>query len=113
MAKGMVFGAENPECVVEALWDEYPEAKPTGVSQKKAFAAATAEVASRMEKGIPVADDRWGDQGREGIELALKVYNTSETQIGVDDVWTDKFISQANDFDHEEIRKTAKSETCN
>ncbi|MGE3620233.1 MAG: ABC transporter substrate-binding protein [Acidimicrobiia bacterium] len=109
MAKAMVFATERPDCTVKALWDLYPESRPTGVPEEEALARGVEEVESRNSFSQPDDDERWGDATDEEVGIFLEVMSSS---LGVDDVWTSEFIEEINDFDHDAVREMAKDYDC-
>ncbi|MGE0796615.1 MAG: ABC transporter substrate-binding protein, partial [Acidimicrobiia bacterium] len=109
MAKAMIFAAERPDCAVRALWDVYPEARPTGISEEQALKNGITEMEANAKYEVPADDGRWGDATHDEVALFLKVLSSD---LDVDDIWTDELIEEINDFDHDAIREMAEDFEC-
>lgn len=109
MNKGYVFAIENPEAALDACWEEYPNLIPTGVPEAEARAAGLAAVESRLASSGPV-DGLYGHATDDQVQTfySLQVAaGTVRPGITVDQLWTDEFIEDANDFDVDAVRELA------
>lgn len=107
--KAYVFAEENPEAAVRACWKAFPTLVPTGVDEETAVANAVTSFEARLPASGPV-DGVYGNSTDAGIEafLGLQV-DAGAVQPGMspDDVWTDKYVLAAQDFDVDEVRAYA------
>lgn len=109
MNKGYVFAIENPEAALQDCWDEYPNLVPTGIDDKKAREDGLAAVNARLAASGPV-DGLYGYSTNDQVQTfySLQVAaGTVRPGITVEQLWTDAFVKDANDFDVDEIKEQA------
>ena len=109
MNKAYVFASENPDAALQDCWDEYPNLIPTGVDEDKARKDGLAAVNARLAASGPV-DGLYGFSTDEQVQTfySLQVAaGTVRPGITVDQLWTDQFTKDANDFDVDAIKEAA------
>ncbi|WP_187270579.1 ABC transporter substrate-binding protein [Lacisediminihabitans profunda] len=109
MNKAYVFAITNPEAALKDCWDEYPNLVPTGVDPVKAKADGLAAVKARLASSGPV-DGVYGTSTADQVQTfySLQVAaGTVKPGITVGQLWTDKFVKDANKFDVAAVKKAA------
>lgn len=111
MAKAAVYAFANPEAAVRAYWAAFPESRPTAGEE----AALQAEVhrlnTQLMDMTVEQrADTRWGWNDAAGWQVQLDFMldaGVLEEAMSAEDVFTNDFIDEANDFDAAEVEAVA------
>lgn len=111
-AKTQLYAETNPEATVEAYWEVFPEAAPSG-DREEALARDlnTLEVGLRDMRTTDRADTRYGWNDPEGIATLQDYLIENEartTALPVEDLYTNDFVDAFNDFDAEAIRAMAQ-----
>jgi NitT/TauT family transport system substrate-binding protein len=109
MNKAYVFATENPDAALQDCWDEYPNLVPVGVDADKAREDGLAAVNSRLAASGPV-DGLYGYSTDDQVQTFYSLQVAAGTVppgITVDQLWTDQFAKDANDFDVDAIKKEA------
>lgn len=111
IAKAMVFAEASPEAAVRLHWEVYPESKPTGVDEATALEQGVRALDARIENSQPV-NGVYGLATDQQIQDYMQVLIDSgqlETELDVEELWTDEFLDDINDFDADGIRREAES----
>lgn len=109
MNKAYVFASENPEAALDDCWEEYPNLVPTGVSEADAREAGLNAINARLAASGPV-EGLYGYATDAQVQTfySLQVAaGTVKPGITVDQLWTDEFIEDANDFDVDAVKELA------
>lgn len=111
--KAYVFAEENPEAAVRACFKAFPELLPVGVDEETALKNAVTAFEARLPASGPV-DDLYGYSTDAGIEAFLQLQvdaGAVKPGMSPDDLWTDKYVRAAQDFDVDEVRAYVKDWT--
>lgn len=113
VAKGVVFAQANPEAAIRILFEQHPEAKPQGMEESEAIAAAVRVLESRLSN-LGIDEDtteygRFDDASLQANVDFLLDAGEIQTAVPVEDFWDDSLIEDINDFDFDEIRQQAIS----
>jgi len=109
IAKGIVFSKENPEVAIRLHWKEFPTSKPIGVDDAKAMQDSL-HVLDAQLRSLD-ADASFGRVTREQVEAVRDVLfdnQAIEKKLPADAYYTDQFLTRANDFDRDAVRKAAR-----
>lgn len=114
-AKASVFADANPQAGVQMMFKLYPNSQVG--SGDAATKAALAQFAARAQSlygasGKPPADQKWGYYPPDAVTHWIEyTYDNKliSTKLNVEDVYTNEFTSQFNDFDSGAIVKAAMS----
>lgn len=114
IAKAVVFTKENPEAAIRMHWKQFPSSKPIGVDDAKAMADALIVLKAQLRSYDPMGVNGKGfgevtDDQVAGVRDVLFQNGAITKRLDPDAYYTAKFIHDANDFDHEEIRKLASA----
>ena len=112
-AESTVWANANPDAAIRDMWAEYPETKTSGdgaslLEQQKKVWEARNEV---VLKGDPETNKTWGKYDESSIQNwldFLKSAGTVSDKLTADQVYTNQFADQYNDFDPAQIRALAK-----
>lgn len=114
IAKAALFTVTNPEGAVKLHWSQYPASRPTGIPEDRALAEAIHVLMARAEKyridGRQVP--RWGAFTPEEWERTQDFLVESgmvSKRLDVREYYTDRLVSQVNDFDQARIVEQAKA----
>ena len=114
-AKATVFLMTNPEAAVRVFWKQYPDRAPKDASDPRALAADLAIIKSQIHDmaadQLPV-DFPWGSQ--QAVVLSkIQTYLADAGQISkpiaATDFFTNAFVDQYNQFDHQAIVSQARN----
>lgn len=111
MARAAVYAFANPEAAVRAYWAAFPESRPSGDEE----AALQAEVhrlnTQLMDMTVEGREDtRWGWNDPAGWQIQLDFMldaGVLEEAMSAEEVYTNEFIDEANDFDAAEVEALA------
>lgn len=112
-AKASVYSGANPEEGVRTMFDTYPNSK-VGGSEEAATEAALAQFEARQQSlygGEPPAEQKWGAYPQSAVEHWISYADDHQLIRGdltPDDVYTNEFVPDYNDFDAAEIRESAE-----
>jgi NitT/TauT family transport system substrate-binding protein len=114
-AKATVFLMTNPEAAVHVFWKQYPDRAPKGGNDPKALANDLAIIQSQIHDmaadQLPV-DFPWGSQQAavlDKIEAYLADAGQISKLIAATDFFTNAFVDQYNQFDHQTIVNQARN----
>lgn len=110
IAEARAFAAANPKAAVLLHWKAYPTVKPTSIPENEAITDAVAQLKSRLDAAAVDSDGTYGHGSQQQISTTLKVYQAGGIMtkpLNPDQVFTDKYVAQANDFDLAAIQKQA------
>lgn len=112
IAQGSVYAIANPTAAVRAHWQVYPNTKPTGIDEAKAFAQALHLLNTRIEFLKLGPNERWGEIPAEAVNTMVAfMKKTGELQGDVDPklLYTNRFIDAVNRFDAKAVEAQAKA----
>src|SRR5690625_442957 len=115
VAKGVLFTAENPEATVRIFWEEHPEAQSTELSEEEALEQELSILNKRMTKyDLDSPDEQWGSFPEGSIQALIDFMaaaGTIEGTVTPEEVFTDQYIDQIDDFDREAVAQAARDYT--
>lgn len=114
IAKAALFTITNPEAAVRIHWERYPDSKPTDVPEEQALKEAVHVLEARLEKYKiegredprfgPFTDAQW-----EATQNFLYENGVVSDKLPVSEYYTNEFIEEVNDFDHDAIIEQARN----
>lgn len=114
IAKAALFTITNPEAAVRIHWERYPDSKPTDVPEEQALKEAVHVLEARLEKYKiegredprfgPFTDAQW-----EATQNFLYDNGVVSDKLPVSEYYTNEFIEEVNDFDHDAIIEQARN----
>jgi NitT/TauT family transport system substrate-binding protein len=113
VAKATVFSMENPEAVVQLLWRDVPEARPSADNDKRAMQRDLAILKHRLRLSrIEDAEDpRWGaitlsevDRWQQFMLSTRAIKNRRDPN----EYFTDELVEEYNKFDPATVREEAR-----
>lgn len=111
MAKAAVYAFANPEATVRAYWTAFPESRPTGNEEEALQAEVHRLNTQLMDMTVEGREDtRWGWNDPAGWQIQLDFMldaGVLEEPMDAEDVYTNEFIDESNDFDEAEIEALA------
>lgn len=111
--EGAVFAAANPSAALQIQWQTYPEQKPRNKSTEEAVQAALPGVETRYISGAkPGPSGLIGDIPLSGVQKSIDFmlkYGVIKEKLEAAKVVDMSANEQANDFDVEAVRKSAKN----
>jgi NitT/TauT family transport system substrate-binding protein len=112
-AKSQLYAETNPEAVVRAYWDSFPENRPSA-DEDKALAEQVniLKVGLRDMRTADRPDQRYGWNDPNGISVFqdyLIENGARSVKIPIEDVFTNDFVDAFNDFDHDEVKAAAEA----
>jgi NitT/TauT family transport system substrate-binding protein len=114
-AKATVFLMTNPEAAVRIFWKQYPDRAPKDINDHTVLANDLAIIKSQIHDmaadQLPV-DFPWGSQQAaivDKIEDYLVDAGQIPRPIAATDFFTNAFVDQYNQFDHQSIVSQARS----
>lgn len=114
MAKGVVFAKANPEAAIRIHWKQFPSSKPVGIddatAMKQALVVLNAQLRSYNAMGVN--GDGFGKVTMKQVAAVRDVLfdnGAIKKQLEPSKYYTAQFLDEANQFDHEAIKKLAKS----
>jgi NitT/TauT family transport system substrate-binding protein len=114
-AKATVFLMTNPEASVRIFWKQYPDRAPQNIHDPMALANDLAIIESQIHDmaadQLPV-DFPWGSQQAaivDKIEAYLVDAGQIPRPIAATDFFTNAFVDQYNQFDHQSIVNQARN----
>src|SRR5690606_17622414 len=103
--KGLVVCEANPEGCIRLFWQLHPDAKPTGdeeANMREAVTVMLNNLATKMPEG-PLEERRFGEFEKEGwetnVQVLFDVGTITNTDITVDNLYTNELVEQFGDFD--------------
>ena len=115
VAKGVLFTAENPEATVRIFWEEHPESQSTELSEEEALEQELSILNKRMTKyDLDSPDEQWGSFPEGSIQALIDFMaaaGTIEGTVTPEEVFTDQYIDQIDDFDREAVAQAARDYT--
>ncbi|MEX0758009.1 MAG: ABC transporter substrate-binding protein [Tistlia sp.] len=112
VAQGTAIALENPRGVVETHWEVFPATKPSGVAEEEAFRQGLHILEVRSEFLVKNEDEQWGEFPPQAVaDLVEFMEENGEIEPGLDpeDLYTNQFVEQVNDFDHDSIPAQAEA----
>lgn len=116
IAKGTVACDANPEACVRVFWELYPEQKPTEGTEEEILSQAVMVLNTRLQRMLhfPEGTERnFGEFPREMwsnyVEVLYEGGELSTADIDLDSLYTNAFVEQFNDFDHEAVKEEARA----
>lgn len=114
MAKGVVFAKANPEAAIRIHWKQFPTSKPVGVDDKTAMKQALVVLNAQLRSYDPmgVNGDGFGKVTMKQVAAVRDVLfdnGAIKKQLDPSKYYTAQFLDEANNFDHEAIKKLAQS----
>lgn len=112
-AQAQLYAETNPEAVVEAYWEQFPESLPTG-DRETALAqhVHTLNVGLRDMRTDNRPDSRYGWNDPDGIAI-LQDYlienGARTTALPIEDLYTNDYVDAFNEFDADTIRAAAEA----
>lgn len=106
LAKGTVYGVENPEASLRIIEDLFPE-QVTDFEESLRLFNATIELRTPIEE----ADGQWGYHPPSvwaGYVDFLLEQGEIEQEVDPTSLYTSDFLDEINDFDEEEVREAAR-----
>lgn len=113
MAKATEFTLANPEAAVKMVWAFYPEQKPSG-DQKIALENAVFVLKSRFRiwRVDDVPGQKYGffvnEEWSNVVDFLIDQKMLS-VKVPLEQILTNEFIDQINDFDRDAVRQEAKN----
>ena len=113
VSKSLVFAKTNVEAAVKIHWKVYPQSKPTGIDE----AAALKQQANILRRRIETMDLDLGNMkgfGKTSQDDVTAMYNflvkgkTLAKEFDPQVLFTNEFIAKTNDYDVQEIVKSAR-----
>lgn len=108
IAKSTLFATLNPEAAVRLHWEYYPDFRPEDEEEALPVQASIAEF--RMNAMGPI-DGQWGNATDEQLQTRIGLVEAADTieegAITIDDIWTDEFLDEINDFDEAAVEEDA------
>ena len=115
VAKATVFLMTNPDAAVHIFWKQYPDRAPKDLNNPKALqndlAIIKAEIREMAADELPV-NFKWGSQDAATfgkIQGYLADAGQISKPISPTDFFTNVFVDQYNQFDHQSIVNQAKN----
>jgi NitT/TauT family transport system substrate-binding protein len=114
--KAQIACSANPTYCVQAWWRANPQARPNGGDADKALADAATLLSRRLQRvlytpsgqaRVPGYYDLKAIQG--GIDAMAKAGEYPSANVPVDQIFSNQFIKQINDFDADAVRAQAKA----
>ncbi|WP_163156554.1 ABC transporter substrate-binding protein [Bradyrhizobium uaiense] len=116
IAKATIAANANPAGCVKAFWRAFPNQKPTKGDDASKLAQDLRVLQSRLPKLVSFEPDARAQFGeypkgawRSFVEVLHAGGQLSTTDIDVESLYTNQFVPQFNDFDHDEVLKKARS----
>ncbi len=112
IAQGSVYAIANPAASVRAHWQVFPNSKPTGIDEQKAFSQALHLLNTRIEFLKLNPGERWGEIPLEAVTSMVGfMRKTGELATDIDPktLFTNQFIEGVNRFDAKAVEAQAKS----
>ncbi len=112
MAKGLVFANENPETAVHMHWDVFPLTKPAGLPNAEAMRQAKFILQDQMKTFQNALNGRFGAVSLPMVEAMRDVLFDAKqikAKLPPEEYFTDRFLNEANDFDHAAVRTKAQA----
>jgi NitT/TauT family transport system substrate-binding protein len=112
-AKGTIFAIANPEAAVKIFWKYNPDARPTGKSDEEALREGVNVLNARIAnwKLEKAGVSKWGENNVRNYASYIK-YLTDQGLIAepvqAEDVVTNQWIDQINNFDPKKIEEAAR-----
>lgn len=109
-AKASIFAAENPEAALRIHWKQYPESKPTGVSDEEAVAQGLVVMNQAISDAAPPAGQQWCDippANAAALQEVLIDAGILQQGIDVEAHIFNELNDEMNDFDESAIRELA------
>jgi NitT/TauT family transport system substrate-binding protein len=117
--KAQIFCSANPEYCVKAFWREYPQAKRTGGDPQKELKDATTLLSRRLQRVLYTPSGKARVPGhydldaiRAGIKAMAAAGEYPSADVPVDQIFSNQFIKQINDFDAGAVRAQAKAKAA-
>lgn len=110
IAEARAFAAANPTAAVLLHWKAYPTVKPTSIPENQAISDAIAQLQSRLSVAAVDSNGSYGHGNQQQIESTLNVFQAGGIMtkpLTPDQVFTDKYVDQINDFDLPGIQRQA------
>ncbi|MGE5513680.1 MAG: ABC transporter substrate-binding protein [Bacteroidota bacterium] len=113
-AMGTLFAINNPEAGIRALWEVYPQTKPTGKDEATALRDDIKTLEARAEnwKLEPVGAKRWGDNvlaNHQGYLDWLLKQGVIKEKANASEFLFNDLLDEINDFDQAKIIAEAKA----
>jgi NitT/TauT family transport system substrate-binding protein len=114
--KAQIACEANPGFCVQAFWRQHPESKPTGGDAAKNLADASELLSRRLKRvlyttaGAPRQPGHYDLTAiKAGIEVMAKTGEYPSANVPVDQIFSNEFIAQINNFDAAAVRAQAKA----
>lgn len=115
VTKGVVACEANVNACIQAFWKVYPNQKPTG-DEAGALAKEAQVIGARMRNmtafrpGEPQTLGAFGEQDWKASMIALRAGGQLDgTDIKLDTLYTNEFVTAYNKFDRDDVIKKAKA----
>jgi NitT/TauT family transport system substrate-binding protein len=113
VAKGYLFSITNPAAAVKISWKLFPESEPKNVSPDEALQGGIMVNKRRMEIwDSPKTKGMYGtfiDADWKRLIDFMKTNGVLKEDIPLDTIYTNAFIPEINNFDHDKIHKQAEA----
>jgi NitT/TauT family transport system substrate-binding protein len=113
VAKASEFIVSCPEGAVRAAWKANPDLKPADIPEEKALAKAVVALGEHIPN--IVRTDPWGTSSSENFEEWAEILleqNVLQSEIDVEQTYTNDFVEQFNNFDAAVVEKDVKEAGC-
>ena len=112
MTKTTIFTYANPERAIQLHFELYPESVPKGIPLEQAVREAQHILQARRDKWLPAkpgqGDPRFGGQTAQDWRDYAQFTGLSARLPDLSILYNTDLLAEANDFDHDAIRKMAK-----
>ncbi len=114
VAKGTVFATQNPDAAIQLMWKRYPETKPAGQDEATALRNAVQIWQARAPHVSldRVITKKWGfnePTGYDALVNFMLAQGLLKSRVNPEDVYTNQFIDEINNFNPEKIKQQAMS----
>lgn len=114
--KALTFSITNPEAAMRIGYEVFPELLADGASVEDSLEADVATLEAWLETTAPqeedLADYQWGslddEQWSAVTQFAIDA-GTLESEVPIEEVWTDEHLEAINDWDREPVLEAAET----